>query len=91
VGDYTERYRQIGRNIAYFRNRKKLSQEELAYKVGVSKSYISKIEAPNSKKTFSLDILFALADILEVDICTLIAEPAKPETAPKSNNKDLDR
>jgi transcriptional regulator with XRE-family HTH domain len=91
VGDYTERYRQIGRNIAYFRNRKKLSQEELAYKVGVSKSYISKIEAPNSKKTFSLDILFALADILEVDICTLIAEPAKPETAPESNNKDLDR
>ncbi len=84
MGDYTARYRQIGKNIAYYRNQKKISQEELSYMVGVSKSYISKIEAPNSKKTFSLDILFALADVLEVDICTLIAEPVKSESAPEA-------
>jgi transcriptional regulator with XRE-family HTH domain len=59
--------------------------------VGVSKSYISKIEAPNSKKTFSLDILFALADVLEVDICALIAAPAISEPAPAPTNKDRDR
>ncbi|QDR81795.1 helix-turn-helix domain-containing protein [Sporomusa termitida] len=63
-----ERYRQIAKKIVYYRIRRGLSQDELADKVGISKSYLSKIEAPNSAKAFSLDVLFAIADGLEVDV-----------------------
>lgn len=63
-----ERYRQIAKRIVYYRIRKGLSQDELADKIGISKSYLSKIEAPNSTKAFSLDVLFAIADGLEIDV-----------------------
>lgn len=63
-----ERYRQIAKKIVYYRIHKGLSQEDLADKIGISKSYLSKIEAPNSTKAFSLDVLFAIADGLETDI-----------------------
>ncbi|BBB90916.1 MAG TPA: helix-turn-helix transcriptional regulator [Methylomusa anaerophila] len=63
-----ERYRQIAKKIVHYRIRKGLSQEELADKIGISKSYLSKIEAPNSTKAYSLDVLFAIADGLEIDI-----------------------
>lgn len=62
------RYRQIAKKIVYYRNLRELSQEELADKIGISKSYLSKIEAPSSTKAYSLDVLFAIADGLDVDI-----------------------
>ena len=68
---YTERYRKIGRTIAYYRNLRGLSQEALADKIGISKSYLSKIEAPSSQKPYSLDVLFAIADGLQIDIIQL--------------------
>jgi transcriptional regulator with XRE-family HTH domain len=34
----------------------------------VSKSYLSKIEAPTSTKAFSLDVLFTIADGLDADV-----------------------
>ena len=52
----------------HYRNKKRLSQDELADKIGIIKNYLSKIEAPSSTKAFSLDVLFAIADGLEVDI-----------------------
>ncbi|BBB92264.1 MAG TPA: helix-turn-helix transcriptional regulator [Methylomusa anaerophila] len=63
-----ERYRQIAKKIVHYRIRKGLSQDELADKIGISKSYLSKIEAPGSTKAFSLDVLFAIADGLDVDV-----------------------
>ena len=63
-----ERYRQIAKRIVHYRIQKGLSQDELADKVGISKSYLSKIEAPNSTKSFSLDVLFAIADGLKIDV-----------------------
>lgn len=65
---YDERYRQIAKRIAYYRMKRGLSQDELADKINISKSYLSKIEAPNSTKAYSLDVLFAIADGLEVDV-----------------------
>jgi transcriptional regulator with XRE-family HTH domain len=65
---YDERYRQIAKRIIYYRNMRGLSQEALADKIGISKSYLSKIEAPNSTKAYSLDALFAIADGLEVEV-----------------------
>jgi transcriptional regulator with XRE-family HTH domain len=68
---YDERYRQIAKKIVYYRNLQGLSQEAFAEKIGISKSYLSKIEAPNSTKAYSLDVLFAIADGLEVDVINL--------------------
>lgn len=68
---YDDRYRHIGRKIAYYRNMQGMSQEELADKIGISLSYLSKIEAPNSKKAYSLDVLFAIADGLNIDVIKL--------------------
>lgn len=45
-----------------------MTQSELADKVGISLSYLSKIEAVNCNKSFSLHVLFDIADALGVDI-----------------------
>lgn len=68
VSRYNEKYIEIGRRIAYYRRTKGLTQEELAYQTGISRSYLSHIEAPKESKTFSLDVLFSLADCLSIDI-----------------------
>lgn len=65
--NFLDKYREIGRRIAFYRNKRGLSQEALGEKINYSKSYISKIEASNSDVTYSLDILFAIAAGLQVD------------------------
>lgn len=69
---HSEEYKQIGRNIGKLRRKKKLSQEELANKVGISFSYLSQIEAPNVVKKMSLEVLFDLASALDVDVKDLL-------------------
>ncbi len=61
-------YREIGRKIAFYRNLRGLSQEELAAKVDISTSHLSKIEAPNTNISFSLDMLLLIAEGLDVDV-----------------------
>lgn len=65
---FTEQYRAIGRKIAFYRNLRGLSQEALAEKIGVSVSHISKIEAPQANTSLSLDMLYLIAEGLDVDI-----------------------
>ena len=48
-----------------------LAVEELAEKINMSTSYISKIEAPNSAMTFSLEVLFEISLALNIDIALL--------------------
>ena len=64
---YTEYYRQIGLKIAYYRKLRGLTQEELAEKVNLTPAFIGHLEAPNVQKALSLDALFVIADVLEVD------------------------
>lgn len=65
--NFLEKYREIGRKIAFYRTKRGLSQESLGEKINYSKSYISKIEAPKSDVPYSLDVLFAIANGLELD------------------------
>lgn len=65
--NFLEKYREIGRRIAFYRNKRGISQDTLGEKINYSKSYISKIEAPGSNTPYSLDILFAIAAGLELD------------------------
>ncbi len=68
------RYKDIGRRIAFYRKSRGISQEKLADLIGISKSYLSKIEAPSSVKFCSLTTLFDIADGLEVDIVQLLRD-----------------
>lgn len=41
-----DKYIAMGLNIAYYRKRNGMTQEQLAEKAGVSRSYLGEIEAP---------------------------------------------
>ncbi len=62
-----ERYRDLGYAIAYYRKRKGLTQEQLAERVGVSRQHMGAIEAPNMVRAISLDVLFNIAAVLEME------------------------
>jgi transcriptional regulator with XRE-family HTH domain len=63
-----EIYNQIGQKIKKYRKEKHLTQVELAEKLDISISYLSKIEAKNCRKSFSLDLLVNISETLDVDI-----------------------
>ena len=67
----SQRYKNIGLKIAEIRAKRGLTQQQLADKIGISKSYLSKIESPNTIKSFSLDVLFSISDELEINITDL--------------------
>ena len=69
---HSERYKNIGIRISKYRNKRGLTQEDLANAVGVSYSYITQIEAPNVVKKMSLEVLFDIADFLQIDIKNLL-------------------
>lgn len=63
-----EKYYRIGLNIAYQRKLKKLTQIQLAEKVGISRTHMSNIEAPNMLTPISLEVIFNIADSLEIPV-----------------------
>lgn len=70
--DNSERYRDLGCAIAYYRKRKGLTQEALAERVGISRQHMGAIEAPNMIRAVSLDVLFNVAEELEVEPYVLL-------------------
>ena len=72
MDNYDKRYVEIGYNIQYFRKHKGLTQEQLAELVDISRQHLGAIEAPNIVRTVSLDLLFRIADVLEVDVRQLL-------------------
>ena len=63
-----EKYYRIGLNIAYQRKLKKLTQIQLAEKIGISRTHMSNIEAPNMLTPISLGVIFNIADVLEIPV-----------------------
>lgn len=59
-----EKYRLLGLNIAYFRKEKGLSQIQLAEKVNISRTHMSRIETADC--AVSLDVIFDICDVLEI-------------------------
>lgn len=66
------RYIEIGYNIQYYRKHKNLTQEQLAELVNISRQHLGAIEAPNIVRPISLDLLFRIADVLEIDVRLLL-------------------
>ena len=62
-----DRFVQLGLAISYFRKLKGMSQEALAEKANLSRSHISVIEAPGLVRPFSLEVLFNIADALDME------------------------
>lgn len=59
-----DKYLRLGKNISHYRKLKGLSQADLAKKVDISLSHISRIE--NGRTKLSLALLFALSEALGV-------------------------
>lgn len=63
-----DKYHRIGLNIAYQRKLKKFTQVQLAEKVGISRTHMSNIEAPNMLTPISLEVIFNIADALKIPV-----------------------
>ena len=69
---HLERYRLIGLKISYYRKLRGLTQEELAEKIERTPAFIGHVEASNIDKAISLDTLFDIADVLNIQPKSLI-------------------
>ena len=68
-----QEYKMIGLNIAYYRKLAGLSQLQLAEKIGISRTHMSNIEAPNMPTSLSLETLMDIADALDVTASILLS------------------
>ena len=59
--------------IKKLRKKKKISQKELSEKLGITQSYLSKLESRNNKyhKNVTVGLIIKMADVLEVDSVAL--------------------
>ena len=62
----------FGDKLIALRKKKGLSQEELAIRANISRSHLSSIEAPNIVRPFSLEVLYNIADALDVSAGDLL-------------------
>ena len=63
--EFSEFYRILGLNIAYYRNLRGLSQEQLGEKLDIEQPHVSKIE--RAAIGISMDMLYAIAVALDVE------------------------
>ena len=68
---FFDEYKNLGRNIAFFRKKSRLTQHGLALKANVSRGYLSQIEADNVDKSPSLDMVFTFAKALNIPVYKL--------------------
>ena len=71
---HIQKFTSLGLNIAYYRKKMGMTQEQLATLINVNRSHISKIESPNLQTQISLETLFDIANALEVNASKLFEE-----------------
>ena len=67
--EHFEEYKKLGLNIAYYRKEQGLSQMQLADKIDISRTHMSRIE--NNDCAVSLDVIFSVAKALNVSVAKL--------------------
>ena len=65
--NHLERLQDMGYAIAYYRKRKGISQDQLANAVGISRQHMGAVEAPNMNRGISLELLFNIATVLNIE------------------------
>lgn len=73
----------IGRRVAYWRSRRKLSQQVFADRLGKSKSWVDKVER-GVRKLDKFSVLYEIADVLQLDLQLLMGRD--PVRRPESTN-----
>jgi len=73
----------IGRRVAYWRNRRKMSQQVFADRLGKSKSWVDKVER-GVRRLDKFSVTNEIADVLQVDVQLLLGR--EPERRPESIN-----
>lgn len=63
-------YKEVGRRIKYYRQKRGLTQEQLAFDIHTSAAYISNIE--RSIKKPSLQKIILISEVLEISVDELI-------------------
>lgn len=58
------KYKQLGLNVAYYRKMNGFSQNQLAEKINVSRTHMSRIETADC--AVSLDVLFEICESLQI-------------------------
>ncbi len=69
---FTFRYKQIGRKVAYYRQLRNLTQEELAKRINISTSSLGKIERGKYNNNISLSMLMIIAEGLKINLTMLL-------------------
>jgi transcriptional regulator with XRE-family HTH domain len=72
--------------ISYWRDHRKLSQQQLANRIGTTKGSISRWE--NEERDLTLGVLGAIAEALNVDVMDLYRDPAQPSADALLRNVD---
>ena len=61
----------VGRRVAYWRNRRKMSQQLFADRLGKSKSWVDKVER-GVRRLDRFSIIYEIADVLQLDVQVLM-------------------
>ncbi|MGH3716456.1 MAG: helix-turn-helix domain-containing protein, partial [Micromonosporaceae bacterium] len=73
----------IGRRVAYWRQRRKMSQQVFADRIGKSKSWVDKVER-GARRLDKFSVLYEIADVLQVDVQLMLGD--YPKRRPESVN-----
>jgi transcriptional regulator with XRE-family HTH domain len=73
----------IGRRVAYWRGRRKMSQQVFADRLGKSKSWVDKVER-GVRRLDKFSVVYEIADVLQVDVQLLLGKDV--ERRPDSIN-----
>jgi transcriptional regulator with XRE-family HTH domain len=73
----------IGRRVAYWRGRRRMSQQVFADRLGKSKSWVDKVER-GVRRLDKFSVVYEIADVLQLDVQLLLGK--EPERRPDSIN-----
>ena len=71
---YEKEYIKFGLKVQYYRKLRGMTQEDFADKVGISWSYLAKIESPTRAFGVSMETLFTIAEVLNIPVSKLFEE-----------------
>src|SRR5690606_24125735 len=63
----------MGRRVAYWRQRRKMSQQVFADRIGKSKSWVDKVER-GARRLDKFSVLYEIAEVLQVDVQLMLGE-----------------
>jgi len=81
------KFKQIGGKVAYYRKLRELTQEQLAQKINISSSTLSKIERGMYNKNISILMLNNIAEGLGIKLVRLIELDEQDLKIAQSNEK----